>query len=68
MTDEERRAIASLQRLAGRWPQSLMLASMGGALVVVPTDDHDRADGGDGLDPDKVMADIPGIPNTGGDW
>lgn len=67
VTDEERAAIRSLQRLARRWPQSLMIASMGGALVVVPTDDHER-ENGDGVDPDKVLADINGIPNTGGDW
>lgn len=61
-------AIASLKRLAKRWPRSLTLASMGGALVVFKTDDYDRSDGGDGCDPDKVLADIDGIPNTGGDW
>lgn len=67
LTDEERRAIAALARLARRWPRSLMLASMGGMLVVVRTEDHMDASG-DALDPDKVLADVAGIPNTGGDW
>lgn len=66
VTPEERRAIASLLRLAKRWPASLTLASMGGSLHVIPSD-H-RVDGNGGLDPDEVLADIDGIPSTGGDW
>lgn len=66
---EERKAIASLERLASRWPPSLMLASMGGRLVVVPTADHmSPQPDSDGMDPDKVLAWISGIPNDGGDW
>lgn len=52
LTASEAKAVASLQRLAHRWPKSLTLASMCGSLVVVHTDDE-RFDG---------------IPNTGGDW
>jgi hypothetical protein len=32
LTDEERKAIASLERLAKRWPQSLKLFSRSGSL------------------------------------
>jgi fructoselysine-6-P-deglycase FrlB-like protein len=71
MTDDERKAIAALQRLAKRWPKSLMLASMGGSLYVISTFDHafdDEVGGHVGVDPDKVLTYIDGIPNTGGDW
>lgn len=65
LTEDEARAITSLQRLARSWPSSLMLASMAGQLHVMR-----RADAlaGDGLNQDAVVADISGIPNTGGDW
>ena len=67
-TVEEAAAIRSLQRLARRWPRSLTLASMGGSLVVVHTDD-DRFDSSSSLDrQDAIITDIHGIPNTGGDW
>lgn len=71
MTSEEAAAIAALKRLAKKWPKTLMLASMGGSLVVVPTYDHafdNEAEGHVGVDQDKVLANIDGIPNTGGDW
>lgn len=68
LTAAERRAIRALQALARRWPRSLTLASMGGSLVVVRTGDGRFAEG-DGLERlDAVVADIDGIPNTGGDW
>lgn len=61
LTAEERRAIASLKRLAKRWPQSLMLFSQSGTLCVMPAD-WDRTD------PDEsVITQIEGIPNDGGD-
>lgn len=68
MTPEEEAAVRSLQRLAKKWPKTLTLASMGGSLVVVHTDDE-RFDYGGSLErQDAVLADISGIPNTGGDW
>lgn len=68
LTAEEKRAVASLKRLAGRWPRSLTVASMGGSLVVVRTGDE-RFDYGGSLErQEAVVADIYGIPNTGGDW
>lgn len=69
LTPEEEKAIASLQRLADRWPRSLTLASMDGSLVVVRTADPRFLDDGGGLDREEaVVADIRGIPNTGGGW
>lgn len=68
LTAEERRAIAALKRLAKTWPRSLRLISMEGSLHVIRTNDRDF------LDPDSddrsagVIADIHGIPNTGGAW
>ena len=40
LTDEERRAIASLKRLAKRWPKSLMLISMDSNLHVIRVTDQ----------------------------
>jgi hypothetical protein len=67
LTDNERRAIASLRRLAKRWPQSLMLFSASGTLCVMPNN------GEDGFretsrDSEQVIETIHGIPNDGGDW
>lgn len=69
LSNEERNAIASLRRLAKRWPRSLTLASMDGDLVVIRTGDP-RFDDFDGADrTDAVIADdFHGIPNTGGGW
>jgi hypothetical protein len=68
LTDEERKAIASLQRLAKRWPQSLKLVSMGGGLHVIRVGDP-RFDGQyPGQRAEAVIASIDGIPNDGGDW
>lgn len=70
LTDQELAAIGSLQRLAKRWPRSLTLASMGGQLVVVRTDSpvFQELDGSNLNRHEAVVADIYGIPNTGGDW
>lgn len=59
----------ALQRLAKAWPRTLTLASMGGTLVVVHSNDKDFSDG---WNPEVrqagVLATIDDIPNTGGDW
>lgn len=68
VTPEEARAIASLKRLAAKWPRSLTLASMGGSLVVVHTNDERFDSAGTVERETAVLADIHGIPNTGGDW
>ena len=67
LTADETRAIKALQRVAKRWPRTLELASMGGSLVVLPTD-HPMLPEPEGMDPEGVVAYIDGIPNTGGDW
>ena len=68
LSESERRAVASLQRLASRWPSSLTLASMGGTLVVVHSDDP-RFDSENAAERnDAALAYVEGIPNTGGDW
>lgn len=69
LTPEERNAIASLRRLAKRWPRTLTLASMDGSLVVYRTGDErfDDLDGGDRTDA-VIADDFHGIPNTGGGW
>jgi hypothetical protein len=66
LTAEESTTIASLRRLALRWPRTLMLASMDGELVVIRNDDA-RMDGS-AIDQDAIVAEIKGIPNTGGGW
>ena len=71
LTREEELAIKSLERLAKRWPRSLTLASMGGSLVVFPTDAPtlEMQGTGFGIDPEQVVCWIgTAIPNTGGDW
>lgn len=68
LTSEEVRAITSLTRLAARWPRTLRLASMGGSLVVVLSDDARFLSDDPGTRQAAVVADITGIPNTGGDW
>lgn len=64
-TAEERKAIASLERLAKRWPDSLMLFSAASSLVVVRPEWSRRAD--QTMTEDDVLARIYGIPNDGGD-
>jgi hypothetical protein len=70
LTDDERRAIASLQRLGTRWPQTLKLVSMDGALSVIHANDprfeseHRHA----GERQECILAHIDGIPNDGGAW
>jgi len=61
----EATAIASLQRLARRWPDTLQVVSLGGRLHVFHLG-ADKINGG--FDPDKMLASIDGIPNDGGDW
>ena len=61
LTDEERRAIASLERLAKRWPQSLRLFSWSGTLCVI------RSEADLLEEPEaNVITTIEGIPNGGG--
>ena len=59
MTALEAKAVAELQKLAKKWPQTLRLFSWSGSLCVM-----DRA-----VPPgnNAVLANIRGIPNDGGD-
>lgn len=69
-TNEERRAIATLKRLAKRWPKSLWLFSASGSLMVMRA----RQDGRHALlsngsvDQDYIVDQVNGISNDGGDW
>jgi hypothetical protein len=68
LTREERLAIATLQRLAKRWPKSLWLYSGSGTLNVMRMDEDGReAMRGEGVDSDYVVDEID-IRNDGGDW
>jgi len=68
ITEEELRAIQALHQLAGRWPQTLTLASMGGVLHVIHTDDERFHDPLRHVRAEAVLDTIQGIPNDGGDW
>lgn len=65
LTDGEAKAIRSLERLAKRWPDSLMLFSANGSLKVVRTGWSQHAD--ERMTDEHVLADVTGIPNDGGD-
>jgi hypothetical protein len=62
LTEEEEKAIKSLDRVAKKWPKSLKLFSQSRTLLVIkhhpghPEDDHGR-----------IVDIIPGIYNDGGD-
>jgi hypothetical protein len=66
---EERRTIATLKRLAKRWPPSLWLFSASGNLNVMRCNaDGERVYGrNSSVDPDFIVEKID-IPNDGGDW
>lgn len=61
LTADEVAAIRSLQRLAKKWPQSLMLFGGTGCLTVR------KPAPGELYDARYIVADIPGIPSDGGD-
>jgi hypothetical protein len=67
LTEEERKAIAALHRLAKRWPDTLTLFSWSGSLVVFKSDEWNERDM-DGIDASDYVTDtIQGITNDGGD-
>lgn len=68
-TPEEAKAIASLKRLAKKWPKSLWLFSAGGSLNVMRYDDNGQPVhlSNCGVDP-YYSLDTINIPNSGGDW
>ena len=76
LTDDERRAIASLKRVAKKWPDSLWLFSASGDLCVMKKNEAgeiallgnlDYEFKGNAVDPDYLVEQID-IENDGGDW
>ena len=67
LTSEERNAIAALERLAKRWPPSLMLFSLSGVLCVVRPHHEHPGDDGIYIPDEAIITTIDGIPNDGGD-
>lgn len=68
LTQDEKRAIKALERLARGWPASLWLFSGSGSLCVMLKRDGQRVmTANDGVDPDHCVATIK-IENDGGDW
>lgn len=67
LTSEEQRAIASLRRLAARWPASLWLFSNGTMNVLKKGPDGRQYTQRGGTDPDYLVTTID-LPNDGGDW
>lgn len=66
LTDEERKAVKSLERLAKKWPDTLMLFSWSGTLHVMLAEDVERAYMADRGYDDASITTID-IRNDGGD-
>lgn len=66
LTDDEAKAIRSLERLAKKWPRSLMLLSWSGTLHVMLVDDAHAAYDADAGYSDASITTIS-ISNDGGD-
>lgn len=67
LTADEAKAIASLERLAKRWPDTLMLFSWSGTLCVVKLNEDGGSPLHDGDPSSHVITTIHGIQNDGGD-
>lgn len=72
LTKEERNAIATLKRLAKRWPETLWLFSASGSLEVMKKKPdglpaYIQTGNGESVDQAYVVATID-IENDGGDW
>jgi hypothetical protein len=68
LTEDEARAVRSLDRLARRWPQTLKLVSMSGSLHVIHSADERFGSEVSTERGEAVLHTIHGIPNDGGDW
>ena len=69
-TPEEQKAIASLKRIAKKWPKSLWLWSASGSLWVMrrgPDGERMQHPSKSGVDQAYILASVD-IPNDGGDW
>lgn len=62
LTPVEKRAIATLKKLAKAWPKTLVLFSLSGTLVVMDYDDFQQRSSSA-----EWLASIQGIVNDGGD-
>ena len=69
LTRDEEKAIASLERLAKRWPKSLWLYSASGSLNVMRLNEDESTGHSphSGPDPSRSITTI-NIRNDGGDW
>ena len=67
-TEEQQKAIASLKRLARKWPSSLWLFSGSGTLcVMAKSENGERVFSGQTPD-QRYVLDTVMIENDGGDW
>lgn len=66
----ERKAIASLKRVARKWPKTLWLFSGSGMLYVMKkgSDGNTVMTNLGGVDQEYIVDRIAGISNDGGDW
>lgn len=71
LTDEEKKAVAALKRLAKRWPGSLWIFCGGQQGVAVMKTDEDglrvTTGNGEGFDQEYCVAQV-NLPCDGGDW
>lgn len=71
LTAEEAKAIASLKRVAAKWPDSLWLFSASGTLCVMRKVDGEHmyiwSGGYEGVDQDYIVTTVS-IENDGGDF
>lgn len=72
LTKEQKSAIASLKRLAKRWPKGLWLYSANGELCVMKCGKNGERVLGEGWKGESFNQDYSidtiNIPNDGGDW
>jgi hypothetical protein len=69
LTKEEKKAIASLHRIAKKWPKSLWLYSHSGTLSVMRyREDGKTVETASGAFDQDMIVDTIDIPNDGGDW
>lgn len=69
-TEEEKKVIASLKRLAKKWPSTVWLFVDGNSVHVMrigETERHATTGRGQGIDPDYIL-DSVNIDCDGGDW
>lgn len=68
LTKEERAAIAALQRLAKKWPETLWLFANGCGINILRTHDGERMMNSMGCVDDAYSVGSVDIPNDGGDY